>query len=214
MGWVKMATGLFVLDRGSITDDIDTSPTTMMRTGLTHGIKGHTETRKIHLGTSQEKERFRKRKELGRLGGKYETNSHSPRHRHHLNNRAYIITQRVVPERNETTRHRISSSQDWWGTAPTRTREIPRAPRSRDSHRMPDDPMEKGHTMTKDENFTWEQSKWRNDRSNETSHGRRPRNTGLGTVVSARSGYWFKRETGEGVADAILWEVLVGPYAS
>lgn len=74
MGWVKMATGLFVLDRGSITDDIDTSPTTMMRTGLTHDIKGHTETRKIHLGTSQEKERFRKRKELGRLGGKYETN--------------------------------------------------------------------------------------------------------------------------------------------
>lgn len=109
MGWVKMATGLFVLDRGSITDDIDTSPTTMMRTGLTHDIKGHTETRKIHLGTSQEKERFRKRKELGRLGGKYETNSHSPRHRHHLNNRAYIITQRVVPERNEnhTTPHLI-----------------------------------------------------------------------------------------------------------
>lgn len=191
----------------------------MMRTGLTHDIKGHTETRKIHLGTGQEKERFRKRKELGRLGGKYETNSHSPRHRHHLNNRAYIITQRVVPERNEnhTTPHlilaRLSSSQDWWGTEPTRTREIPRAPRSRDSHRMPDDPMEKGHTMTKNENFTWEQSKWRNDRSNEASHGR-PRNTGPGTVISARSGHWFRWETGEGVVDAILSEGLVGSHAS
>lgn len=82
---------------------------------------------------------------------------------------------------------------------------------------MPDQ-MEKGHTMTNDENFT---------RSPEISvngeitvsmrhpgHGRGPRYTGPGTAISARSGYRFKRVTGKGVPDTILWEVLVGPHTS
>lgn len=131
---------LFVLDRGPVMDDVNISPTTMMGRRLPTTSKGIPRLEEPIWVPG-------KGRGLGKEGTwplerEVREQFALPSTSTSLQQQ-FIVTQRVAPERNKTTRHRIlshpiSSSQDWWGTEPTSTRETPRAPRSRGFHHMPD----------------------------------------------------------------------------